>query len=107
MVIVGAAIMVGIALAIILNYQANFVAQEESLEGSPEVEVLVPEGILMEVGEAKVIPVELRITSREFITAKIVIYGVTSEAELEEVTMSGSDDLAGQFDELQKRGFQH
>ena len=97
--------MVGIALAIVLNYQANVAAQEESLQGMPEIEVLAPEGIVMQSGETKVIPLEVRIVSREPLDAQIVVFSTTPETAMQETTMSSSDDVGGQFKELLQKGF--
>jgi hypothetical protein len=97
--------MVGIALAIVLNYQANISAQEESREEMPDIEVLTPEGIVMQSGETKVIPLEVRITSKEPITAQIAVYSISPEEAEQGTAMTDSNDLVEQFEELRQKGF--
>jgi len=102
-----AAVMVGVALAIVLNYQASVSAQDESRGEMPDIEVLTQEGVVMQRGETKVIPVELRILSKEPLEARIVIFSTDSPESAQEETMSDDGDLEQRFQELGQKGFTH
>lgn len=104
-IVAAAAIMVGIALAIVLNYQSDLNALDESQASMPDIEVLTPESIGMQKGETKVIPLEVRILSKEPLDARIWVFSTASLDSAEQETMSNSDNLDEQFQELQQRGF--
>ena len=97
--------MVGVALVIVMNYQSNVATQDEIREEMPEIEVMTPEEIVMQSGETKVIPFEVRIISKEPLEARIVAFSTTPETAEAETTMSDSLDLDGLFDELRLKGF--
>lgn len=83
-----AAVMIGIALAIVLNYQTSISAIDEAQTTMPDIEVLTPEAIVMKKGETKLIPLEVRIISKEPLDAQIAIFSTTSPEAAEQETTS-------------------
>jgi hypothetical protein len=100
-----AAVMIGIALAIVLNYQTSISAIDEAQTTMPDIEVLTPEAIVMKKGETKLIPLEVRIISKEPLDAQIAIFSTTSPEAAEQETTSNSGNLDEQFEESRQKGF--
>lgn|SRR5574341_1637230 len=104
-VIALAALMVAIALAVIMNYYGGINAIDEGFEARPDIEVLVPENVTMQRGETKVIPLELRIVSREPLEGRITLFSTESTYSAQQETTSNDGRFDEQFQILTRKGF--
>jgi hypothetical protein len=74
-------------------------------QARPDIEVLAPESVVMHRGETKVIPIELRIASKEQADVRIWVFSTDSYSSAELEMMSSSGDLDKQFQDMRQKGF--